>query len=173
MFPFCLVSRAAQSERVLVHRGRVRAASRCLLQEEEGKKSKQTKICLIEFRQRRCVKQLKEQGAAAQERRRKRRISRATTRACRLGLGARGRRGSAERCPDLLSLSLSPTHTRRRRSPSRRRISRSGGRGRGTLGGEIEGNGCGEGDGERSPTGNLFWSTQSADTQGAGKPITV
>lgn len=30
-----------------------------------------------------------------------------------------------------------------------------------------------EGDGERSSLGNLFWSSQSADTQGAGKPITV
>ena len=33
--------------------------------------------------------------------------------------------------------------------------------------------GWGGGDGERSSLGNLFWSTQSADTQGAGKPITV
>lgn len=41
--------------------------------------------------------------------------------------------------------------------------------------GEIGGNGCraGERDGERSSLGNLFWSTQSVDTQGAGKPITV
>lgn len=41
--------------------------------------------------------------------------------------------------------------------------------------GEIGGNCCraGERDGERSSLGNLFWSTQSADTQGAGKPITV
>lgn len=40
---------------------------------------------------------------------------------------------------------------------------------------EIGGNGCraGERDGERSSLGNLFWSSQSADTQGAGKPITV
>lgn len=30
-----------------------------------------------------------------------------------------------------------------------------------------------ERDGKRSSLGNLFWSTQSADTQGAGKPITV
>lgn len=30
-----------------------------------------------------------------------------------------------------------------------------------------------EGDGERSSLGNLFWSSQSADTQRAGKPITV
>lgn len=29
------------------------------------------------------------------------------------------------------------------------------------------------GHGERSSLGNLFWSSQSADTQGAGKPITV
>lgn len=37
----------------------------------------------------------------------------------------------------------------------------------------VGGNGCREGDGERSSLGNLFWSTQSTDTQGAGKPITV
>lgn len=28
-------------------------------------------------------------------------------------------------------------------------------------------------DGKRSSLGNLFWSSQSTDTQGAGKPITV
>lgn len=30
-----------------------------------------------------------------------------------------------------------------------------------------------ERDGKRSSLGNLFWSSQSTDTQGAGKPITV
>lgn len=31
----------------------------------------------------------------------------------------------------------------------------------------------GERNGKRSSLGNLFWSSQSTDTQGAGKPITV
>lgn len=41
--------------------------------------------------------------------------------------------------------------------------------------GEGGGDGCSERerDGERSSLGNLFWSPRRADTQGAGKPITV
>lgn len=62
-----------------------------------------------------------------------------------------------------------------RESKTLRRCMTCGGRLGETCAARYGRNGCraGERDGERSSLGNLFWSTQSADTQGAGKPITV